>query len=124
MSGRKSNLQQFKSLSSISMSSDIVSSATNIAYLDNIGVQFNFTGTPVGVFQVQVSADYSQDTQGNILNAGNWIPLALTPQPGAAAVADVVYIDILPTSAPWIRAAYLASSGSGALNCYITGKMV
>lgn len=106
------------------MSTSVTSSATNISYLDNVGVQFNFTGAPVGTFQVQVSADYNQDTQGNVLNPGTWVPLTLSPSPAASAVAGSIYIDLNQLSAPWVRTAYTTTSGSGVLSGYITAKMI
>jgi hypothetical protein len=121
---RKSNLLSFQSLSSVSMTSNITSSATNIAYLDNIGVQFNFTGAPVGTFKIEVSTDYNEDTQKNIINPGSWTPLTLSPAPTAAASASTIYIDMNQLSAPWIRSGYTASSGSGVLSAFVTGKMV
>lgn len=124
MSSRKSNLLAFQTLSSVSMSANVTSSVTNIAYLDNIGVQFNFTGAPVGTFNVQVSADYNEDTQRNVINPGSWTSLTLSPAPTAAAAASTIYVDLNQLSAPWIRSGYTASSGSGVLSTYVTGKMV
>ncbi len=126
MSGRKSTLRT-QMLSSVSMSSNIVSSVTSLARLDNVGVHFIYSGTPVGTFNVQVSADYNEMNEGGavvVLNPGNWVNMTLTPTPAAAAAADTIYIDIVPTSAPWLRTTYTASSGTGVLSYYITGKMV
>lgn len=106
------------------MTSNVTSSATNIAYLDNVGVQFNYTGSAIGSFSVQVSIDYAQDNQGVITNAGTWIPLTLSPTPSANAVAGSIYIDLNQLSAPWIRTAYVANSGTGVMSSYITAKMV
>jgi hypothetical protein len=105
------------------MAGNLTSAVTNIEFLDNIGVQFNFTGTPTGTFQVQVSADYSQDQQGNVLNAGNWIGL-LSVLPTASGSADSAYVDLNQLSAPWIRAIYTRTSGTGTLNAYIVAKQV
>lgn len=121
---RKSNLQSFKTFASVSMSTSVTSSATNIAYLDNIGVQFNFSGAPVGTFQVQVSADYQQDTQGNVTNPGNWTALTLSPSPAASGSPSSIYIDLNQLSAPWIRTSYTTTSGSGQLSAFVTAKMV
>lgn len=125
MSGRKNNLRKYNNIANGDMSlSSITSPATNIQFLDNIGIQFNFTGTPTGTFQVQVSADYEQDAEGNITNPGNWVPLVLTPTPVAAGSAGSVYVDITMHSAPWMRVAYVKTSGTGTLNSFITAKMV
>lgn len=128
MSGRKSNLQTFKILSSVSMSSTVTSSATNILFLDNVGIQHNWSGSPVGTFTVEVSADFNQDDQGRLVNAGNWI--TLTQPDGtpfvivAAGVTGQGYFDITQTSSPWMRSVFTASSGSGFLSTFVTAKMV
>lgn len=125
MAGRKNNLQVFQNITSGDMSqASITSSVTNIQYLDNIGIQLNFTGVPVGTFAVQVSADYLQDDYGNVQNAGNWIPLTLSPSPAASGAAAQIYLDLNQLSAPWIRVVYTKTSGTGTLNGYITGKML
>lgn len=111
----------------------ITSPVTNIAYLDDIGIQFNWTGSPVGGFQVQVSADYAQDNNGNVTNAGNWVPLTFTYFNGTSnvtatsiptSVGSPIYIDLALLSAPWIRAVYTNVSGSGTLNAFITAKAI
>lgn len=124
MSGRKNNLLNFKDIVNGDMTTTITSAVTNIQRLDNIGIQFNFTGAPVGTFYVEVSADYAQDFNGTVTNPGNWIPLVLNPVPVAAGTAGSVYIDITQTSGPWMRTQYVPTSGSGTLTGYITGKMI
>lgn len=124
MSGRKSNLRLYQNITAASMAGNVTSAVTNIQMLDNIGVQLNFTGTPSGTFEVQVSADHAQDMFGNVTNAGNWIPLTLTPSPTASGAAGQIYIDIQETSAPWLRIVYTRTGGTGTLDGYITAKMV
>ncbi len=92
------------------MTGNLTSAVTSIQYLDNVGVQFNFTGTPTGSFAVQVSADYDQDQYGNVVNAGNWISLSLSPSPSAAGSASSIYIDMTQLSAPWIRSTYTSTA--------------
>lgn len=128
MSSRKSNTLAFKVLSSVSMSATITSSATNIQYLDNIGVQHNWSGSPVGTLTVQISADYSEGPAGSIINTGNWI--TLTQPDGSSFLVNTggatgqAYMDITQTSAPWIRSVFTSSSGTGFLSTFITAKMV
>lgn len=109
------------------MSANILSAVTSIAHLDNVGLQFNFTGAPVGTFNIQVSADYQEDAQGNVQNAGNWVtlvPPALSSVPVAAGAPDSIYIDLNQLSSAWIRVQYAFTSGSGTLNAFLTAKMV
>lgn len=124
MSGRKSNLAVFQNIVNGDMSGDVTSSVTNIEFIDNVGVQLNFTGTPTGTFKIQVSADYKQNSQGVVTNAGNWIDLSFSTTPSASGSASQIYIDMTQLSAPYIRVKYVRASGSGTLNGYIVGKQV
>jgi len=124
MSGRKNNLQSFQIITNGTMGvGSITSTVSHIGFLDNIGYQFNFTGSPVGTFAVQISADYAQDTEGNVTNPGNWAPLTFSTIPSTAS-GSPVYLDITQVSAPWIRAVYVGTSGSGTLNAFMTAKMI
>lgn len=134
MSGRKSNLQKFQCITSGNMASaSLTSTVSSIEFLDDIGYQFNWTGSPVGTIAIQVSIDHAQDAQGNVTVAGNWVPLTFTYWNGSSFVTDVsiptsvgspLYIDLALLSAPWIRAVYTKTSGTGTLNAFLTAKMV
>jgi hypothetical protein len=96
-------------------------------------MQFNFTGAPVGTISVQVSIDYAQDQNNNVTNPGNWTPLTLTYWNGSTfvtatsvptSVGSPIYLDLALLSAPWVRAVYTASSGSGTLNSFISAKEI
>lgn len=125
MGSTKNVLKTYHAITNGDMSGDITSPVTSTQFLDNIGIQLNFTGTPTGTFQIQYSADYNQDSQGNVINAGNWITNSLiTPTPAASGSADQIYIDLTQISSPWVRVKYVRTSGTGTLNMYITAKMV
>lgn len=124
MSSRKSNLPAYQVLSSVSMSSDIISSVTNMFYYDNVGVQLNFTGTAFGSVSFETSIDYYQDAQGNVLNSGNWVPVNLNPAPVLNGTSGSIVIDMNQLSMPFGRIHYTVSTGIGVLSAYITGKMV
>lgn len=134
MGSSKKNLLKFQTVIDGDMSTaTITSTVSSIAFLDDIGLQFNWTGSPVGTFAIQVSADYAQDAQGNVQNTGNWVPLTLTYWNGAAfvtatslptSVGSPIYLDLALLSAPWIRTVYTKTSGTGTLNSFITAKSV
>ncbi len=124
MSGRKNTLDVYQNIKAGDMSGNITSPATNIQFLDNVGLQLNFTGSPTGTFAVQVSADHIQDSQGNIQVAGNWVSLSLSPSPAATGSGNQIYIDLNQLSAPYVRVVYTFSSGTGTLNSFIVGKAV
>lgn len=100
----------------------ITSEVVPITLGDNVGIQLNFTGTPEGTFEVQVSIDHMQDMNGNVSVAGNWIPLTFSSVPSATGSADEIYLDMNQLSAPWLRVVYTRSAGSGTLNAFVTYK--
>ena len=101
----------------------ITSAVTQIQFLDNVGYQFVFTGSPVGEISIQISIDYAQDSQGVVSNAGTWTPLTLSPTASVASAGNI-YVDLNQLSAPWIRAVYTKTSGTGILNAYVCAKAV
>ena len=113
-----------KIVSNGDMSSTITSGVTEIRNQDNVGIQLNWTGAPVGSFSVQISIDHAQDSLGNVTVPGNWTSLALSPPITAAGTPDTAYIDLNQMSASYIRVVYTAGSGSGTLNAFITAKGV
>jgi hypothetical protein len=86
---------------------------TNIQFLDNIGIQFVWTGTPTGQFFVDVSLD----------NA-NWDTLSITPTILASGSASSAYVDLNQMSATYLRVRYVVTSSTGTLNAYLTAKEV
>lgn len=113
MSGRKNVLGPFHIVTAGDMSGNITSPQTNIQFLDNVGIQFIFTGTPTGNFFVDLSID-----------GVTWTPIAFSGQPAASGSGDNIYLDINQTSSPLIRTRYVAASGSGSLDVWITSKQV
>jgi hypothetical protein len=125
MSARKNVLASYPIVSNGDMSlTSITSKVTNIQFLDNIGVQLDFTGSPIGTFVVQVSADYATDYLGNVTNAGHWINVNLPQSPVASGSAGDIYIDLNQLSAPYLRVVYTKGSGTGTLNAVVTAKMI
>lgn len=106
------------------MAASVTSAAVNIQYLDNVGIQLVWTGTPSGTFAVQFSLDFEKDSLGNILNAGTWTAIDLDDVPTASGSAGNWYLDMNQISSPWIRIVYTRASGTGSLSAYVTGKEV
>jgi hypothetical protein len=102
----------FKSVVDGDMSADVVSPSTNILYTDRVGFQISYTGSPTGVFSVQVSNDESI-----------WQDLTLSVAIEAAGSADNHYIDA-ETSARHIRLKYTRESGSGTLQVSLVAKSI
>lgn len=117
-------LAPYKFVEAVSMGASITSSAQEVKLQDNVGLQLNWTGSPVGTFSVQVSMDHLQDNLGNILVAGNWVTLTLSAAIAAAGSADSAYIDLNQISAPYVRLVYTRTSGTGSLDAFIVAKGV
>jgi hypothetical protein len=129
----KKFLPKFNVIAAAAMTSNITSAITNIESLDDVGIQFTWSGAPVGTFRIEVSADHAQDIQGNVTVPGAWAPITFTYYDGASnvttselptSVGSPIFADLSLLSAPWIRSVYTFISGSGTLTTTITAKMV
>lgn len=98
------------------------SNPIKIQYLDNVGIQCNFSGSPVGTLSIQVSADYQQDLQGNVINAGHWVTLQSTST--ALTVGSPIYFDLTQLSAPWVRVDFVRTSGTGSMDIWCYAKEI
>ena len=85
---------------------------TNIQYMDRVGVQLSWTGTPTGDFTVEVSNDKVV-----------WNELTLSVAITAAGSADDAFIDA-ETAARFFRVVYTRTSGTGTLQAHIAGKSI
>lgn len=104
------------------MTGNLTSKAIEIKNQDNVGIQLTWTGNPTGVFGVEISSTHIEDSQGNVLAAGKWIPLNLSPGIIASGVADDAYIDLNQMSAQYARITYTRTGGAGALSAIVVAK--
>lgn len=104
-------LTPIKVISAGDMSGSLASSAIDIRFLDNIGIQLVWTGTPTGTFGVTGSVDGSTFTA-----------ISLSPSVTAAGSASNALIDLNQLSCAYIKVIYTASSGSGTLNAWVMGR--
>lgn len=123
----KQVLKPYKVISAGNMAlASLTSSISSIQGVDNVGYQVNFSGSPVGTFDVQVSMDYQPGLSPNDqpANAGNWISLPLSTAITASGSAGSAYIDLNQLSSPYIRIVYTRTSGTGSLDAYIVAKAI
>ena|SRR5271166_2348673 len=108
------------------MASNLTSSPTNVQMIDDAGYSLAWTGSPTGTFNFQVSADYNPGANPTDYpaNPGTWTTVTLSTPIIASGSADNAYVDMTLISAPWIRVQYVATSGTGALSVWVTGKSV
>jgi hypothetical protein len=121
----KNFLEPHVSVSAGDMSlATITSDVTCIKFLDNLGIQLSWTGSPVGTFDVQVSNDYSDGKGASKANAGTWSSLGLNPPVSASGSAADAYLQLQQICAPYIRVVYTKTSGTGSLTVVISGKAI
>lgn len=100
------------------------SSVTAIRYLDNIGYQVNFTGTPQGVLQINACNDFNPQLpeSGNPQNSsknGTWI--TLTSLSMVSAVSPIGFnLNQVPFG--YVQCQFLSSTASGVLTGWIAAK--
>lgn len=94
------------------MSGNLASTAIDIRYVDNLAVQFNFTGSPSGTFFINGSID-----------GVNWAPIAITPSLTTSSSPALANLNFLGFA--YIQPGYTFTSGSGTLvSVLVSGKMV
>lgn len=111
-------------INAASMATSLTSAIVPVSGQDNIGFQLHWTGAPVGTFDFQISSNHMQDSQGAVIQAGNWISLPLDPAIVAAGAPDEAYVDLNQMSAQYVRLVYTRTSGTGTLDAYVVGKGV
>lgn len=95
-----------------SMSGNLTSDTINVQYLDNIGIQVSWTGSPTGTFQVRGTVD-----------GVNFIALTFDPVLEAATgSADSFLINLNQFPFKSYQVGYVAGSGTGTLDVWATEK--
>jgi hypothetical protein len=116
-------LAPFPVITNASMTTNVTSAVTVIQNISRVGYDISWTGTPTGIFSVQVSNTYSQNSDGTVNNPGTWTTLTLSAPTAATGAPGNGFIDIDDISAYAIRLVYTATSGTGTLNVTINGKV-
>lgn len=100
-----------------------VSLVTVIQNISMLSYEVEWSGaTPIGVMDVQVSNDYSQNADGTVRNPGTWTSI---PSLSSAVTGNTGtgFFDIVQTGAYAIRLQYTRTSGTGAMQAFINGKV-
>lgn len=117
---KKTPLLAFKFWDALSSAVDRTSQAVDVRYQDNITFQFSLTGTPTGTIFIQGSDDYFADSQGVVVNAGNWVNITSA----VIAGADEVFFDGNQLGSLYVRAFFDSTGGAGAITGTVAGKQV
>ena len=113
MSGRKNVLLPYKMFAGADMSLPQLIAATDVPYVDNIGIFLKWTGNPTGTMAVQISPDKT-----------NWADLPISPAISVAGAADTVVGSISLLEHCYLRLVYTSASGAGTLDGWISAKEV
>lgn len=122
------HIQHFPVITNGSMAGNLTSSVTILDQIPGISYDVAWTGTPVGVFTVEVSNTYRQNPDGTAAVAGNWTALPLIlfngnfPTPAGSASNGMIDVPITQIFA--VRLVYTRTSGSGTLNVVATAKVL
>lgn len=112
------------------MAGNLISLPTIIQKLSMVSYSLSWTGsTPIGTASVQVSNDYSQNSDGSVRNAGTWTTIYLNVNGTPSQTIPITgntgngFIDVDQTAAYAMRLIYTAGSGTGTLNAVVAGKV-
>lgn len=102
------------------MSADITSKVTILNGLSMFSYHIAWNGTsPSGSITFQTSNDYSQDSQGNVLNPGSWNDMVVSGPTDISGDSGEGFLDATQCSAYAIRFIYTRSAGSGEMEATI-----
>lgn len=106
------------------LAATVTSSAVHIMYLDNVGVQFVWSGTPTCTLNVLVSNQTTLGSNPPTPVSGSFTTLTLTGVTNPAGSAGTFWIDLNQLGAEWVEVQYASCSGSGTLSAYLSAKAV
>lgn len=124
-------IEQFSAILNGDMSqASLTSTVSVIPTITRIGYSFSWSGSsPVGAVSIQLSNDYSLNPGGTVYNAGTWTTYSF-PYAGSNVTSVAVsgntgtlFINLVDIAAYAIRAVYTKTSGTGTLQCLMTGKV-
>lgn len=121
----------YPAINAVSMAASITSTVTVIQKLSMPSYSYSWTGSsPVGTITVDISNDYTQNSDGTVRNAGTWTSIYFqldgmtmvnsAPVSGASGTG---FIDVPITGAYAIRTVYHRVSGTGTLTSVINAKV-
>lgn len=104
-------------VSAQSLGASFTSSTINVIETDVLGLQLNYTGSPVGTLEVQASQDNVNFATLPLSVAGTLVTsLTLPTDPSP------LLLDIVSGSLSYVRVVYTRTSGSGSITIYTSKK--
>lgn len=107
----KNVLLPFKLADATSLGASFVSASTSIRYLDNVAIQMNASGTPVGDLTVEGTVDGT-----------NWI--AFSTASSLTGSSSNFLLDLNQLSFDKVRVRYTRTSGTGSVDIWVMAKRI
>lgn len=110
------------SSTSVSATTTVTGSISNVLYRDTVSYQANFSGVPVGYFQANVSLDYNPGSpqSAGTLNPGHWASIG-SVSIDATSTSPVV-MRFRQVGEPYIQFQFVSSTSSGVIDMRVCGK--
>ena len=110
---RKNVTLPYRLISDVTIDENYTSSPTNIRYLDNVGIELVWTGTPTGTFYIE-----------GTVSGNTWQALDFGSAVSAVGAEGSHLLNINQCPYDQLRISYIATSGTGTLNGYIIAKEI
>ena len=126
MSSTRNTLAPYKSISAGDLSqSTLISQATNVRFHRVVTIELIGSGTPTGTWAIQVSNVPSTATPPVApASASSWFTISIVPPLAWSGTGTTLACSFDKFAWEWVRAVYTRSSGSGAVNMYISAQGV
>lgn len=111
-------------INAAALASTVTGTAVYVMYLDNVGVQFVWTGTPTCTLAVSVSNQTVAGSDPPAAVSGSFTALTLTGITNPAGSAGSFWLDLNQLGAAWVQVSYTSCTGSGTLSAYLSAKGV
>jgi hypothetical protein len=110
-------LKPVKFIAAQSMGADFTAALPSTLQVDLVGIQLNYTGSPVGVIEVQGSLD-------NVNFSSLYLNVNGNPATNIAIPTNTspIAIDLYGSAMPYLRIKYTRTSGTGSMDGFVTYK--
>lgn len=123
-SGQVNVLKPVAVIDGAALATNVYGTPIHMMYLDNIAVQFVWTGTPTCTLSVLVSNQTTPGSNPPTPVSGSFTALTIGGLTNPAGSSGSFVIDLNNLGEEWVEAAYTSCTGSGTLSAYLTAKGV
>lgn len=110
-------LKPVKFISAQDLSSSFTANLPSTLQVDLVGIQLNYTGSPVGIIEVQGSLD-NVNFSSMLLSVNGSSATSIAIPTNTSPIA----IDLYGSAMPYLRIKYTRTSGTGSMDGFVTYK--